>query len=456
MSIFINGLGVANIDTHEYVPGGVRNAYVNAVFNLNQLLTKTPIAASDYDAAVANLQAFANLGKYGVQDPPSSGITYYMNATMAEYISLIVNSLKSANITLPGSGPPPIIPPQDKISRVQQWQSLATFGIADILSQAYLYITSPTTVANVHSLQAMIELDYVKQGNDIISQQLVNLQKALSTTQSILDTLHVIQGISNQISVNSNPTPFVFPPVFDNQIPMNLILAINALDTSHALSTQWNTTFSNCFTNLVPPQTVPAVHDPKNFTPEALAFFNDGLSNYATAVKTFASGSVSQFESVYKMMASAHFTQIFPSATPTAGALDQLNAANASLIAEIANLATQGILPTTTNSLADFLSKVSFDITSHLNASGVTPQSGLIQWILDNQDKKLGTTGSNLSGAIQTNITQSITAAQSLNDTQKLQVQKYLQLFDNFYKSASDVLQKVTQMTESMAQKIAR
>lgn len=77
-------------------------------------------------------------------------------------------------------------------------------------------------------------------------------------------------------------------------------------------------------------------------------------------------------------------------------------------------------------------------------------------WVLDNYDALTGTTGSASAGKIQQNLTNAITAGQSLNDTQKQTVQQYLFLFEEYYKSASSVLQAISQLISKMAQSISR
>jgi hypothetical protein len=80
--------------------------------------------------------------------------------------------------------------------------------------------------------------------------------------------------------------------------------------------------------------------------------------------------------------------------------------------------------------------------------------SGFSKWMLDNY----GSTGigSNTAGEIQQNITNAITAGQSLNDTQKESVRQFLFIFEEFYKSASAILQSLTQIVERIAQALGR
>lgn len=58
------------------------------------------------------------------------------------------------------------------------------------------------------------------------------------------------------------------------------------------------------------------------------------------------------------------------------------------------------------------------------------------------------------AGSIQDNITFAITAAQSLNDSQKEQVRRYMYVFEEYYKSASSLLTAISQIIQKIAQGI--
>ena len=90
------------------------------------------------------------------------------------------------------------------------------------------------------------------------------------------------------------------------------------------------------------------------------------------------------------------------------------------------------------------------DVKDDLNQTD-TPE-GLNNWLLDGLDDLQN----EVFGSIQDNITQATTSAQSLNDTQKEDVRRVLFVFEEYYKSASSILIKITQLVEKMAQAIAR
>lgn len=116
------------------------------------------------------------------------------------------------------------------------------------------------------------------------------------------------------------------------------------------------------------------------------------------------------------------------------------------------------------NSLIVKLRKVVTDMNNTLSANGVpltmtspeaTKLKGFVNWIMDSYDK---TTNSEISkqGAIQQAITVAITASQTTNDSQKTQVQQFMFIFEEYYKSAAAILTKITEIIEKIAQGIAR
>lgn len=94
-------------------------------------------------------------------------------------------------------------------------------------------------------------------------------------------------------------------------------------------------------------------------------------------------------------------------------------------------------------------------VLKDLNDNDITTYEGQKAWVEDKYPQLTGS-DSTSSGLIQQTLTAAITAGQSLNDTQKDTVRQYLFLFEEYYKSASAVLTKISQLIEKMAQNVAR
>ena len=95
-------------------------------------------------------------------------------------------------------------------------------------------------------------------------------------------------------------------------------------------------------------------------------------------------------------------------------------------------------------------------VLKDINTSGAaSTAAGAAAWVTDNYNKS-ATAGVISSGLIQQHITDAITAGESLNTTQTESVRSFLLLFEEYYKSASAVLQAISQIIQKMADGIAR
>jgi hypothetical protein len=140
-------------------------------------------------------------------------------------------------------------------------------------------------------------------------------------------------------------------------------------------------------------------------------------------------------------------------------AIDQMRTLKTELLSEMKSLAATGSGGQGPQSILGTLSAIYNGIPSAMvsgTTSGTMAQYGLFaNWILDNYN--LGTNPSSISlvGQIQNNITDGITAAQNLNNTQQENVRNYMFEFQEFYQSASTVLQTLNTIITTMAQKLS-
>jgi hypothetical protein len=247
---------------------------------------------------------------------------------------------------------------------------------------------SPTVIvpstASAHTLQAFIELVYVKTANDVLTEQMASLEAALATTQGSLDTLTQIQNLHNLITVKAK-----------GQFPTGAYSA-------HATVKQYTSAASAFFGT---PVSVSV----------SFSAISGGLTGFQTQMQTIRAQLVSEIASLN-------------STTPTiSGRVDS-------------------------NSLLAKLQLVLKDID---NSHAISTASGAMAWITDNYNKT-ATVGVTSAGLIQQHITDAITAGQSLNTTQTESVRNFLYLFEEYYKSASAVLQAISQLIQKMADGIAR
>ncbi|SCA63281.1 hypothetical protein SCG7086_AN_00230 [Chlamydiales bacterium SCGC AG-110-P3] len=98
-----------------------------------------------------------------------------------------------------------------------------------------------------------------------------------------------------------------------------------------------------------------------------------------------------------------------------------------------------------------------FNLVKIRESMGDTSATGIRNWIIDSWPSS-GTLTDGISdrSTIQNDIKTGITAAANINDEQKEELRKTLFIFEEFYKSASALLSKITQIIEKLAGNISR
>ena len=453
---FVIGVGPVPANRVEYTTGSVKQIFqdnieaIQAVFNTNT----ASLTGADYDNLIAALNNLKTVAATGQVDP-ISGETFYLTSEMTISLNLLIESLQAAGI-------PPVIPPTSdptKVWLLQGWQSLASFGVADILKNSLIYSVSAT-----RTLQSLLQLEYVKAGNDYLSQHMVDLANALSTTQGVLNSLGVVQNVSNQITVPA-VGDLNFPPVNDAGF---WTPAGGYTDLAKNIANRFGK-LNELLNNI--PQT------PASFVgalQQEVASVGpngsiDNLTGAATVLtNNINAGNSANYEAWYRIFASAHFTQVFPVAQPTSTSASDLLAAKQQLMQQVVMLEQQNpsVTRTTPGSLAYFVYQVALSISSHfssINTSLLTGPalqaaylSAVSQWIVDNQNQKQGTVAASQAGAIQNKISQAITAAQSLNDQQKANVNLVQFTYQQFVQSASDALSTINGLVSEIARAMSR
>lgn len=193
----INGFGtiVATPDS-EYLDSSIANPFNQAATTLNNILNGTFSTPQDYFNAVITVQVqleiMQNLASNGITTNVGNGLvtTLYLPQNLALVLDVIVRSLQAAGINLNST-------PIDPQAAIQNWQNMKGFGVARALTDA---IGNSGSVA-ISSLQSMIELQYVKDGNDILSQTLTTLNNALESSNSVIKNLNQLQNQMNQVSI---------------------------------------------------------------------------------------------------------------------------------------------------------------------------------------------------------------------------------------------------------------
>lgn len=204
-TLVLGGINI-NIPFGVTVTSAIASLYNSKVNDIQAILNAskgfTSLSATQITQLQQDFGALLNLAQYG------DGTGGYVSSDMAQNLSLLFSSLNavgtqgftlnavsggfSLDIALAGqTGNDPML-----------WQSWRDLCLSTNMLQS-VFAKDVTPVNFGRSLQAMVELNYVKLGNDMLAAQLSGLQQALSTTQTVLNTLTALQNLHNQIVIST-------------------------------------------------------------------------------------------------------------------------------------------------------------------------------------------------------------------------------------------------------------
>ena len=422
---------------------------------------------------IATVHAWQSLSQFGI-DP---------GVILNNALDLIVRSNQyTVQVAQPGTG----------ISQNLTVQAYPTRTLLSLVQTEYLSIGNQVIGNNLSQLQQALST----------SQQVLN---SLAAVQNIANQLHVInpqpafvfppiagQPLNNAtttVLIAQNATiaglvvsggqkdPFGIPlsiafsssTNFFNQAVNNILQNGTPADQAGVLSILNNIVLNPI--HIIPPGSNANIyflaqrqliqHYPVLATALVQDFQAATGTTIASLVADQANVNTNTFKSIYKIMASSYFSQIIPSAIPAANAANDLLLLKQQLYQELLQLEQQS--PDNTRNTSGTLAASVFQVIKDISTafSGIStlnnPQlqtqllSAVKKWILDGQDIIVGTTGElNNANAIGNNLTNAISVAENLEETQKDAVTRALFLFNEFYKSAYALVQIISQMIESI------
>lgn len=440
---------------YEYTSSDVSNAFNAYIGMIAEVFKKqadptanppTTIGSDEVNQVNFAMQQLYALAQNGIVDQ-STGKTWYLNTEMASSLDSLARTFMATGFPIPGQANFPF-PGQpgmpvydfntqtltstpatsDQVQALQTWKDLSILSpiVTQILQVGIdAYSTNRT-------LQALIELEYVKNANDLIDSKMQELEQALGLTQGILNTLSAVQTLHNKILISAKP----------------------AIDFNYLSAHSPN--YVSAYINV------------------ASGYFGGPISARVPNIGTVQYKYISMVQHTsitsdlfgfrgYKSAFLGYQAVVTNVVLNSLGKtyIDDLIKYRASIAAQISNLSkiltesqkngTGGIFLSLQGVLKDV------DATFTANGQPITEGStdtdkykGFASWLIDNYN----TPNSSEAGVYQQNITKAITAGESLNDSQKTDVRNYLFVFEEYYKSASAILQKISQIIEKMGQGI--
>jgi hypothetical protein len=505
----ITGLGLIPVQVNEYYSQTLLNNYTHEMIAIKEVLDlpKTPgytASPADYKKLLTAVISLSNLSQNGVTvGNNATAYQSFLNMPMAQAFNQVMQSLKVAGLTANSSF---TIPDSEKIQIVQNWQSLASFGVEDILANAVTistrltqvqYVrydvneageTVPTTVTTsvspIRSLQSMLELEYVRTANDIFANNIGDMQSALQITAAIADNLKALQLISNQVSVQDKPPFSVTRNLLYNLANVHVInlgpfsdyqLITDDGDFIKLDQVPFIQYSTSGLGQRIPLPTDLAT-DKRIVKPDGTysTYFPIWVNN-RPPLNTNEDGN--DFVDLYKKAASAYFLTSITPTTPPVGSLPtvQLWQTKSTLKTLLLQLGQLGQTVNNPSSLAYYVQAVINDISTQFTKANVGNYSlnalsemcknhpdafnnyifGATQaWLLDGKTGNPADPGYSVNGGnIQRRLGLAISNTINLNDQQKDNVRSYLYLFQQFYESAANMLQILTQAVEKMGKK---
>lgn len=276
----------------------------------------------------------------------------------------------------------------------------------------------------IYSLQSLVELIYVKHGNDLLSSAFTQLNAALEAAQGALATLTDLQNLHNQVGVQ---TKMPFSSVFDYK----------AGTTTYFVS------------------------------------YRSSSESFAAVIyTTLTVDSADSYRSAYNLIASGYYTPIdltFQVTIPPTSSTPS--------ITEVITSSSQSGYAYFRSNMLDAKGKLSAYITQLQGLTNAEQRSGvepLVQrlltvknslpgdtfismknWVIDGNNEHTAA-GVQSAGVVQRDLGTAITASQSLNATQNQNVRKFMFEFQQYQQSAAAVLSALTQLYRSISSNISR
>lgn len=222
----------------------------------------------------------------------------FLSNAWDQNVSVLINSLVGAGATsftnFSIAGIPNTTPPAFTLTNMpdaiwQAWRSLALSS--NIIQSIFTVDIRPSN----RSIQAMVELEYVRAGNQMLSDNLTSLQNALKTTQNVLDTLTGLQNLHNQIVVSGRSQSFSAFLASRSGYSTDYIGNINSKTNSAKVQAFYSAAATIYFGQPITPQlSVPNTYAPANTALGELANGFLGPTPFLTlvAASTFWKGNM--------------------------------------------------------------------------------------------------------------------------------------------------------------------
>lgn len=350
--------------------------------------------------------------KFSPDDYVAAGVAQSISTTMDQYMAQGLDKLVR---TLRSAGWDPLVggDATGALTAVTGTDS-TIYNVNGILGQSVSAAAQAHIIGNAmgtdsRSLQQVLMVDYVSRGNEILFNEMTLLKEAIDINQQSLSYLNALQDLMNQ----KDPQKFILQ-----------LQDLNGVQIANNPQSQYD-----------------------NFEKDT---YNQALG---TIAKFQGDGNL-----VTYLNGLSATDPTIPGGTPNGS-----TPLSAQAFVEINNaVATFGTISAAT--IIRNLEYLRDEITSKGGSSGsglvgsinkiisdfqsLPPPNPVQTWIQDVQEGK--------EGQFQRDLGNAIVSSQSFNDTQRENLREVMFVFEEFYKSATGLLSRLTQLIEKMADGIAR
>ncbi len=315
---------------------------------------------------------------------------------------------------------------------------------------AYIDQLSPVgaSMVNSHTLQSLIEVSYIRTANEVLYQGFNSLDKAITTSTNTLNTLQKIQTLHNAIAVKSLSA---FPFNYDS-----------SYGSREDYMKEYNRLASAYYGTPIIPDFIFRSVGAQGLDGTGRLLYSN-FSQFSSDMKVARMQLSNNVHSLSGQLSSAdraNPNSLYATAKKVLDDLPPLQGANGPTYVDAKLWVLDGysisngkdLAQTAPQSVSGTTGRITPDgtVINPINDSGVLVNP-LGSGYLGSQASR---NNAAIAGNIQQNLTFAITAAQSLNDTQKEKVRQFLFVFEEYYKSASVVLSTITRIIEKMGQGI--
>lgn len=339
-----------------------------------------------------------------------------LDTTMDQYMATAVDQLIR---TMRAAGWDPIADPTGAASNAQAvlaslvGPNSAVFNLQSILTQAasagaQASIIGQAVSTQSSSIQQVLMVDYVSTGNQILFNEMQQLQSAVNINQQALSYLNSLQDLMNQKS----PQQFIMQLQDLNNVNINS-------SNPQAQFTQFEQDSYNQSL-----QTISLIGAQNSAAYQA--YFNQLAGGSASSTNPLAAGAFYSLQSATNKIANYSVHGILNNLSYL---IQQVGAAGGSSAA---------------GGLLNALNQVKDDFKGLVSANSTT---ALETWIQDTQASD--------PGGFQQDLSNAVTSSQSFNDTERENLREVMFVYEEFYKSASDMLNSLDTLIKKMADAIS-